>query len=107
MNLGQNCTDFILITDLNTGDGQKVKMLHYIGWQDFGVPKNSQTLYKMLKSLRNYESTLVHCSAGVGRTGTFIALSKLIDLVETDTQYLNLFNVVLDLRKERPYMVKM
>ena len=83
-----------------------MKMMHYIAWPDFGVPSNSQTLYKMANFLKNYESALVHCSAGVGRTGTFIALSKLIDIVESDTQYLNLFSVVLNLRKERPYMVR-
>ena len=81
--------------------------MHYIAWPDFGVPSNSQTLYKMANFLKNYESALVHCSAGVGRTGTFIALSKLIDIVESDTQYLNLFSVVLNLRKERPYMVRL
>lgn len=94
------------IKNLNTGDEQKLVMLHYIAWPDFGVPTNSQTLYKMANSLKNYESALVHCSAGVGRTGTFIALSNLIDLVESNAQYLNLFKVVLDLRKDRPYMVE-
>ena len=93
------------ISDLKTGAEQKLIMWHYLAWPDFGLPKDSPTLYKLVNSLKKSKGTLVHCSAGVGRTGTFIALSNLIHLVETNAQYLNLFQTVLDLRKNRPHMV--
>ena len=80
-------------------------MWHYLVWPDFGLPKDSPVLYKVVNYLKKSQRTVVHCSAGVGRTGTFIALSNLINLVEENAQYLNLFQTVLDLRKYRPYMV--
>merc|ERR1711963_1086076 len=87
------------VRDLKTGAEQKLIMWHYLAWPDFGLPKDSPTLYKLVNSLKKSKGTLVHCSAGVGRTGTFIALSNLIPLVESNAQYLNLFQTVLDLRK--------
>ena len=54
----------------------------------------------------NPKCTLVHCNDGVGPTGTFIALSKLIDKIHSNAQKLNVFQTVLDLRKERKYMVR-
>ena len=80
-------------------------MWHYLVWPDFGLPKDSPVLYKVVNYLKKSQRTVVHCSAGVGRTGTFIALSNLINLVEANAEYLNLFQTVLDLRKYRPYMV--
>ena len=81
-------------------------MWHYLVWPDFGLPKDSPVLYTVVNSLKKFQRTVVHCSAGVGRTGTFIALSNLINLVEANTKYLNLFQTVLDLRKNRPHMVR-
>ena len=54
----------------------------------------------------NPKCTLVHCNDGVGPTGTFIALSQLIDKIHSNAQKLNVYQTVLDLRKERKYMVR-
>ena len=82
-------------------------MLHYIEWPDFGVPNSPNTLFRMISTLKqwNPSRTVIHCSAGVGRTGTFIALSKLIDQVESNAEHLNIFQTVLDLREARRLMV--
>jgi len=94
------------VRDLKSGATQKLVMWHYLVWPDFGLPKDSPTLYTVVNYLKKSQRTVVHCSAGVGRTGTFIALSNLINLVEANVEYLNLFQTVLDLRKNRPYMVE-
>ena len=98
--------DIFQIPDLKSGTAQKLVMWHYLVWPDFGLPKDSPVLYTVVNSLKKSQRTVVHCSAGVGRTGTFIALSNLINLVEANTEYLNLFQTVLDLRKNRPHMVR-
>ena len=54
----------------------------------------------------NPKCTLVHCNDGVGPTGTFIAISQLIDKIHSNAQKLNVYQTVLDLRKERKYMVR-
>lgn len=51
---------------------------------------------------------MVHCSTGGGRTGTFIALSTLLDVIDDPAecvQPLDIFNTVLELRRQRGHMV--
>ena len=59
--------------------------LHFIGWPDFVVPlaEDRSALLELIKlsALKNTIPTnprIVHCSAGVGRSGTFIALDNLL-----------------------------
>jgi len=62
-----------------------VFQLHYLGWPDFGVPVSSRPirdLAHLTDLYRNYAShhlklngpCIVHCSAGVGRTGSFMGM---------------------------------
>ena len=63
----------------------EVQQLHYTGWPDHGVPTGASMdsfkmmldyyIYTMIKSDRKI---IVHCSAGIGRTGTTIGLASLI-----------------------------
>ncbi|KAI1822202.1 protein-tyrosine phosphatase-like protein [Xylaria intraflava] len=63
--------------------------LLYRRWPDFGVPKidDHDSFFELMKLSRELNSTtdnprIVHCSAGVGRTGTFIALETLLREVD-------------------------
>ena len=47
---------------------------------------------------------LVHCLAGIGRTGTFIAALSIL-LSELDDENLNLVDIIKQMRKCRPRMV--
>ena len=50
---------------------------------------------------------MVHCSAGVGRTGTFLAVYKLwFDYINPNVKELSVFNTVLALRRQRCLMVR-
>ncbi|GJN82817.1 hypothetical protein PLIIFM63780_006362 [Purpureocillium lilacinum] len=60
----------------------------YRQWPDFGVPTfdDMGSFYKLMKLSRDYSAPssprIVHCSAGVGRTGTFICLEHLMRELE-------------------------
>ncbi|KAF8588351.1 phosphatases II [Ramaria rubella] len=67
----------------------RVTHLLYTAWPDFGVPSENSSILAFARLVervnnRNLQSNdssppvLVHCSAGVGRTGSFIALSSLL-----------------------------
>ena len=48
---------------------------------------------------------LVHCSAGVGRTGTFITLDTMLQRMEKESD-LNIYEFVTEMRKKRSMMVQ-
>jgi protein tyrosine phosphatase len=47
----------------------------------------------------------MHCSAGVGRTGTLMALNKIIGEIEGGANEVDMFNTVLRFRSDRVLMV--
>ncbi len=58
---------------------REVKILHYYQWLDQGVPegKDLKKLTEALDKRKLEGKTMVHCRAGVGRTGTMIVLRQL------------------------------
>ena len=90
---------------------KQVIQYHYTDWPDFGVPVSPQPLVEMTKMMRGELSTkggvgLVHCSAGVGRTGTMLALNKIMEDIDGGAEDIDIFNTVLNLRSERVFMVQ-
>merc|ERR1711974_436999 len=60
-----------------------IRHFHFTTWPDFGVPEPPQTLVRFVRAFRERVSPeqrpiVVHCSAGVGRSGTFIALDRIL-----------------------------
>ncbi len=51
------------------------------------------------------DQVLVHCSAGVGRTGTFITLDYMLERIKNENN-INIFEFVNDLRRQRVWMVQ-
>lgn len=101
------------ITEMKIAYGnvtRPIRHFHFTAWPDFGVPERPQSLIKFVRIVRDQMirecgPMLVHCSAGVGRSGTFIVLDRLLqEIKERDT--LDIFSIVHDLRKERVWMVQ-
>ena len=83
-------------------------------WKDHTVPNDTESLVNFVRLIRSeYRPEvegpmLVHCSAGVGRSGTFITLDRLLqqlDQSSADT-CLDIYGTVLELRKAREKMVQ-
>ncbi|XP_078272795.1 phosphatidylinositol phosphatase PTPRQ [Rhinoraja longicauda] len=91
------------------GDFMMVTHFNFTSWPEHGVPETSTALIHFVKLIRGNRANdntpiVVHCSAGVGRTGVFIALDHLIQHVNHH-DFVDIFGFVTDLRGERMCMV--
>ncbi|NXK21835.1 PTPRK phosphatase, partial [Arenaria interpres] len=88
-----------------------VEQFHYLLWPDHGVPRNPAQLLWLVEVVnkRGLEApagpVLVHCSAGIGRTGTFIALDFLLKMGKAEGK-VDVFHCVQRLREQRVSMVQ-
>ncbi|CAG0922856.1 unnamed protein product [Notodromas monacha] len=93
------------------GDSSRMmRHYHFTTWPDFGVPEPPQTLVRFVRAFRErvgpeQKPIVVHCSAGVGRSGTFIALDRLLFHIKKE-DYVDIFGMVYEMRKERVWMVQ-
>ena len=83
---------------------------HFTVWPDHGVPADKTCMIQFIKRVRNthpYKGPplLVHCSAGVGRTGTFIVLDSMLERMKCERS-LNVYEFVCEMRKKRILMVQ-
>lgn len=71
------------------GECREISQFQYLSWPDHGVPTNFSPLSTLLNTLdwkAKYENPLlVHCSAGIGRTGTFCVIDTLLTLLQKQT----------------------
>jgi protein tyrosine phosphatase len=91
-----------------------VKIVHFQGWPDFGVPDVS-SFRAVQETVNTYvkdapEPIVVHCSAGVGRTGTFCAIDVICKQMDVSTDLTtfeyDLFTTVKKLKLARMGMVQ-
>ncbi len=87
-----------------------VTHFYYLGWPDHGVPEYATSLLGYLRRVRkshlpNGPPLLVHCSAGVGRTGTFIVLDAMLQRIQSE-RTINVLQCVQELRERRCQMVQ-
>lgn len=109
--------------DMTTDDGSESKKIWHLlfaAWPDFSVPEGADraAMLKLIDISREKNSDnatnprIVHCSAGIGRSGTFIALDWLLqELEEGSLDALPededpIMNVVEQLRDQRAGMVQ-
>ena len=58
------------------GTTRTVRQFHYLEWPDHGVPKTAESFRQFMDAVTATDADLtgpmvVHCSAGIGRTGVF------------------------------------
>ena len=74
------------------------------------MPKFATSLIAFIRRVRkNHKKDgppmLVHCSAGVGRTGTFILLDSMLEKMKADDT-VNVYQFLRNMRAKRPFMVQ-
>ncbi|XP_071163564.1 receptor-type tyrosine-protein phosphatase alpha-like [Mytilus edulis] len=105
-------SDFVVrIIKMQKGSESKVvKQFHFTVWPDKNVPKYSSSLVHFRHKVNNTEVSctgpmVVHCSAGIGRTGTFIGLDYVANQAK-EVEYVDVFGCVEGLRRQRVNMVQ-
>ncbi|XP_071083838.1 receptor-type tyrosine-protein phosphatase epsilon-like [Haliotis cracherodii] len=92
----------------NSGNERIVTHYHFTSWPDHGVP-SAPALVNFWRLVKQGDMArgpmVVHCSAGVGRTGAFIALDYLMDEAESNHR-VNVFMCVSKMRQNRMNMVQ-
>ncbi|XP_061815715.1 receptor-type tyrosine-protein phosphatase O isoform X1 [Nerophis lumbriciformis] len=91
---------------------QDILHLNYTSWPDHGVPTVNaiESILQFVHIVRQQanrtkDPVVVHCSAGVGRTGTFIALDRLMQHIR-EHEFVDILGMVSEMRSHRLSMVQ-
>eukprot|EP00116_Pleurobrachia_bachei_P001168 sb/3461430/ len=81
--------------------------LHYYAWPDFGVPESPSKFLTFLNVVREVSELsegppVVHCSAGIGRTGTLVLIDTILDIMrDRKTEHIDVYSILLKIRFDR------
>ena len=90
--------------------------MHFSSWPDFGEPEHTASFLKFLNECKKrnifdsnqYGPPIVHCSAGVGRSGTFILVDSMIETYKIygEKVPIKVSNLLAELRTYRMGLVQ-
>lgn len=115
INERKRCPDYV-IQKLNITNkkektaAREVTHIQFTSWPDHGVPEDAHLLLKLRRRVNAFSNffsgpIVVHCSAGVGRTGTYIGIDAMLEGLEAENK-VDIYGYVVKLRRQRCLMVQ-
>nr|AAS06903.1 CD45 [Aotus vociferans] len=115
INQHKRCPDYIIqklniINKKEKTAGREVTHIQFTSWPDHGVPEDPHLLLKLRRRVNAFSNffsgpIVVHCSAGVGRTGTYIGIDAMLEGLEAENK-VDVYGYVDKLRRQRCLMVQ-
>uniref|UniRef100_A0A8C9RQL2 Tyrosine-protein phosphatase n=1 Tax=Scleropages formosus TaxID=113540 RepID=A0A8C9RQL2_SCLFO len=98
------------LTNLESNKSRQLTQIQYVAWPDHGVPDDSTDFLDFVSLLRSKrtskdEPVVVHCSAGIGRTGVLITMETAMCLIEC-SQPVYPLDIVRTMRDQRAMMIQ-
>ncbi|KAG8131729.1 hypothetical protein E2320_009641 [Naja naja] len=103
------------LKNLITHETREILHFHYTTWPDFGVPESPASFLNFLFKVRESGSLstqhgpiVVHCSAGIGRSGTFCLVDTCLLLMDKrkDPSSVDIKQVLLEMRNYRMGLIQ-
>lgn len=86
---------------------RQVYHYHWLDWPDHGVPPTNLTPMDLLSCVRgNRKPIVVHCSAGIGRTGSIVAIEYILERFIDGLSCTYMDEIFKMLRRQRPYSIQ-
>ncbi|KJH49859.1 Protein-tyrosine phosphatase [Dictyocaulus viviparus] len=80
----------------------KTRHIHWIDWPDRGVPPPDTAIIQLLEIIRNTQYPIVvHCSAGVGRTGSLVLIQYILESLSLHEPIEDCARILLKIRAQR------
>ncbi|XP_033493628.1 tyrosine-protein phosphatase non-receptor type 2 [Epinephelus lanceolatus] len=108
-------TRVLELQNMSTGEKREIYHFHYTTWPDFGVPESPASFLNFLFKVResgtlgvDHGPAVVHCSAGIGRSGTFSLVDTCVVLMDKrkDPSSVDIKSILLDMRKYRMGLIQ-
>ncbi|KRY70710.1 Tyrosine-protein phosphatase 1, partial [Trichinella pseudospiralis] len=98
------------VVNTESNEERSVTHMQYSAWPDHGVPDDSKELIDFVVEVRQtrtgmVEPVIVHCSAGIGRTGVLILLETSMCLIEASEPIYPL-EIVRNMRDQRAMLIQ-
>ncbi|XP_061940956.1 tyrosine-protein phosphatase Lar isoform X6 [Apis cerana] len=108
--LATYCIRTFQISRAGYSERREMKQLQFTAWPDHGVPEHPAPFLQFLRRVRSLNPSdsgplIVHCSAGVGRTGCFIVIDSMLERIKHE-KMIDIYGHVTCLRAQRNYMVQ-
>ncbi|XP_055498430.1 receptor-type tyrosine-protein phosphatase C isoform X3 [Leucoraja erinacea] len=108
------CPDYVIrklfIAPKETSPDREVTQIQFTRWPDHGVPEDPHLLLKLRQRVNTFRNLfsgpiVVHCSAGVGRTGSYIGIDSMLQALEAEGR-VDVYGYIVQLRRQRCLMVQ-